>query len=143
MVTVMMKLLLSNQSDMANHHPVCGKRHHLWSVSGCIRIYTRGGLTFFIIKLILHSIQSYTVTSFPLFSHSFVFLQVYPTSLRAVGVGTCSGMARFGAMLTPIIAQVLIRTSVHLATATYGLVAIMAIAAALLLPIETRGRAMT
>lgn len=70
-------------------------------------------------------------------------LQVYPTSLRAVGVGTCSGMARFGAMLTPIVAQVMTRTSVHLATATYGIVAILAIAAALMLPIETRGRAMS
>ncbi|XP_066974498.1 synaptic vesicle 2-related protein isoform X2 [Macrobrachium rosenbergii] len=69
--------------------------------------------------------------------------EVYPTSLRAVGVGTCSGMARFGAMLTPLIAQVMTRTSVHLATATYGIVAILAITAALMLPIETRGRAMT
>ncbi|XP_071528788.1 synaptic vesicle 2-related protein isoform X4 [Panulirus ornatus] len=69
--------------------------------------------------------------------------EVYPTSLRAVGVGTCSGMARFGAMLTPIVAQVLTRTSVHLATATYGIVAILAIAASLMLPIETRGRAMS
>ncbi|XP_050728587.1 synaptic vesicle 2-related protein-like [Eriocheir sinensis] len=68
--------------------------------------------------------------------------EVYPTSLRAVGVGTCSGMARFGAMLTPVVAQVLTRTSIHLATATYGIVAILAIAAALMLPIETRGRAM-
>ncbi|XP_045607807.1 synaptic vesicle 2-related protein [Procambarus clarkii] len=69
--------------------------------------------------------------------------EVYPTSLRAVGVGTCSGMARFGAMLTPIVAQVLTRTSIHLATATYGIVAVLAIAAALMLPIETRGRAMS
>ena len=32
--------------------------------------------------------------------------QVYPTVLRSVGVGTCAGVARFGAMLTPYIAQV-------------------------------------
>ncbi|MCL4130641.1 UNVERIFIED_CONTAM: hypothetical protein GTU68_054199, partial [Idotea baltica] len=68
--------------------------------------------------------------------------EVYPTSLRAVGVGTCSGVARFGAMMTPFVAQVLIRTSVHLATATYGTVAIMAAAAAIMLPIETKGRNM-
>lgn len=79
-----------------------------------------------------------------LYVHLYNYLfQVYPTSLRAVGVGTCSGMARFGAMLTPVVAQVLTRTSIHLATATYGIVAILAIAAALMLPIETRGRAMT
>lgn len=32
--------------------------------------------------------------------------EVYPTPLRAVGVGTCSAMARLGAMVTPYIAQV-------------------------------------
>lgn len=32
--------------------------------------------------------------------------EVYPTSLRAVGVGACSAMARLGAMVTPYVAQV-------------------------------------
>jgi hypothetical protein len=32
-------------------------------------------------------------------------MQVYPTVLRSVGVGSCSGLARAGAMLTPYIAQ--------------------------------------
>jgi hypothetical protein len=32
--------------------------------------------------------------------------EVYPTSLRAVGVGSCSAMARLGAMVTPYVAQV-------------------------------------
>ena len=32
--------------------------------------------------------------------------EVYPTILRSVGVGACSGVARAGAMLTPYIAQV-------------------------------------
>ena len=67
---------------------------------------------------------------------------MYPTSLRAVGVGTCSGLARFGAMLTPLAAQVLARTSIHLATSVYALVAILAAVSALLLPIETKGRSM-
>ncbi|XP_018021873.1 synaptic vesicle 2-related protein [Hyalella azteca] len=69
--------------------------------------------------------------------------EVYPTSLRAVGVGTCSGLARLGAMLTPLVAQVLLRSSVHFATAIYAIVAILAAVAALFLPIETKGRAMT
>ena len=69
-------------------------------------------------------------------------MQVYPTSLRAVGVGTCSGLARLGAMLTPLVAQVLARSSLHAATAIYALVALLAALAAILLPIETRGRAM-
>lgn len=32
--------------------------------------------------------------------------EVYPTGLRAVGVGSCSAMARLGAMVTPYVAQV-------------------------------------
>ena len=32
--------------------------------------------------------------------------EVYPTHLRSVGVGVCSTMARFGAMVTPFVAQV-------------------------------------
>ena len=46
---------------------------------------------------------------------TFLFFQytpeVYPTTLRSIGVGSCSSMARFGAMLTPYIAQVLLRQS--------------------------------
>lgn len=38
--------------------------------------------------------------------------EVYPTSLRAVGVGSCSAMARLGAMVTPYVAQVLKTLSV-------------------------------
>ena len=33
-------------------------------------------------------------------------LQVYPTSMRAIGLGSCSGMARVGAIATPFVAQV-------------------------------------
>ena len=42
-----------------------------------------------------------------LFQVAYVYTpEVYPTTLRSVGVGSCSAMARFGAMLTPYIAQV-------------------------------------
>lgn len=37
--------------------------------------------------------------------------EVYPTGLRAVGVGSCSAMARLGAMVTPYVAQVLKKIS--------------------------------
>lgn len=40
---------------------------------------------------------------------SFIFsdtLQVYPTATRALGLGTSSGMARVGALITPFVAQV-------------------------------------
>lgn len=69
--------------------------------------------------------------------------EVYPTYLRAVGVGVCSGMARLGAMVTPFVAQVLVQDSLNVAIGLYGSVSLLAMAASLLLPIETKGRAMT
>ena len=48
-------------------------------------------------------------------------LQVYPTVLRSVGVGSCSGLARAGAMLTPYIAQVLMRTSFQVSSSNLHL----------------------
>lgn len=36
----------------------------------------------------------------------YIFLQVYPTATRALGLGTSSGMARVGALITPFVAQV-------------------------------------
>ncbi|XP_049942371.1 synaptic vesicle 2-related protein [Schistocerca serialis cubense] len=68
--------------------------------------------------------------------------EVYPTPLRAVGVGTCSAMARLGAMVTPYVAQVLMQASLILATAVYAVAAIMAAIACFLLPVETQGKEM-
>ncbi|CAH1111271.1 unnamed protein product [Psylliodes chrysocephalus] len=69
--------------------------------------------------------------------------EVYPTSLRAVGVGSCSAMARLGAMITPYVAQVLLRSSVTVSTTIYATAAILAAVGCLLLPIETRGKELT
>ena len=42
-----------------------------------------------------------------MFSFIYYFLsQVYPTATRALGMGSCSAMARVGAVLTPFVAQV-------------------------------------
>lgn len=68
--------------------------------------------------------------------------EVYPTPLRSVGVGTCSAMARLGAMVTPYIAQVLLQSSLFLAMSVYGIAAVMAAIACALLPIETKGKEM-
>ncbi|CAG9834699.1 unnamed protein product [Diabrotica balteata] len=69
--------------------------------------------------------------------------EVYPTSLRAVGVGSCSAMARLGAMVTPYVAQVLLKSSISFSTTIYSTAAILAAIACLLLPIETRGKELT
>ena len=60
--------------------------------------------------------------------------------IRAIGLGTCSAMARVGAIITPFLAQVLLKISPHLAISIYGLVALLAAVASICLPIETKGR---
>lgn len=65
---------------------------------------------------------------------------MYPTPLRATAVGACSAVARLGAMITPYVAQVLLKSSVGLATQVYGVSALLAAGACLALPIETKGQ---
>ena len=51
-------------------------------------------------------------------------LQVYPTILRSVGLGACSGMARTGAVLTPYVAQVLMKANLGAAVGVYVVTAL-------------------
>ncbi|XP_076816791.1 synaptic vesicle 2-related protein-like [Clavelina lepadiformis] len=68
--------------------------------------------------------------------------EVYPTHIRAIGLGSCSGTARVGAIITPFIAQVMLEHSEPLAVSIYAVVSLIAAVACLLLPIETKGRSM-
>ncbi|XP_031570462.1 synaptic vesicle 2-related protein-like isoform X2 [Actinia tenebrosa] len=68
--------------------------------------------------------------------------EVYPTINRALGLGCCSAISRIGAMLTPFVAQVLLKVSAKLALGMYAFLSAISIIATLLLPIETGGRAM-
>uniref|UniRef100_A0A0K0DVX3 MFS domain-containing protein n=1 Tax=Strongyloides stercoralis TaxID=6248 RepID=A0A0K0DVX3_STRER len=69
--------------------------------------------------------------------------EVYPTSLRAIGLGASSSMARLGAIVTPFVAQVASTHSLYIPITIYGLFALLGTIASLSLPIETRGRKMT
>ncbi len=66
--------------------------------------------------------------------------EVYPTAMRSVGVGACSMAARSGAVLTPYVAQVLMKESLALAVGVYAAAALAAAAVCLALPVETSGR---
>ena len=68
--------------------------------------------------------------------------EVYPTNIRAVGLGACSGLARVGAIITPFVSQVMLEYSEPLAVSIYAVVSLVAAVASLLLPIETKGRSM-
>ncbi|CAF3519814.1 unnamed protein product [Rotaria socialis] len=67
-------------------------------------------------------------------------LEVYPTVIRAIAIGCASSMARIGAMITPYLAQVLIKQTFEGAIGVYILATAMAAIAGYLLPIETKGR---
>ncbi|XP_028273579.1 synaptic vesicle 2-related protein isoform X2 [Parambassis ranga] len=66
--------------------------------------------------------------------------EVFPTENRALAMGTSSTMARMGALITPFVAQVLLRKSVYLTLSLYCGVCLLAGIASLILPIETSGR---
>lgn len=68
--------------------------------------------------------------------------EVFPTEIRALAMGICSAMARVGALITPFIAQVLLRTSVYLTLSVYCVVSLLAGIAALFLPFETLGKSL-
>ncbi|KAJ0057321.1 hypothetical protein NL108_002276 [Boleophthalmus pectinirostris] len=68
--------------------------------------------------------------------------EVFPTEIRALALGTSSGFAKLGALLTPFVAQVLLRFSASFTLTVYWVCALLAGIAAQLLPIETLGRSM-
>ncbi|CAF2841284.1 unnamed protein product [Rotaria sp. Silwood2] len=67
-------------------------------------------------------------------------MEVYPTVIRAIAVGCASSMSRIGAMITPYLAQVLIKQTFHGAIGVYVLTTAIAAVCGFLLPIETKGR---
>ncbi|KAI0234007.1 Synaptic vesicle 2-related protein [Lamellibrachia satsuma] len=68
--------------------------------------------------------------------------EVYPTTIRGMALGSCSAAARCGCIVTPFVAQVLLRASLHTAISVYAVSVVIAGVAAFLLPIETKGRSL-
>ena len=70
-------------------------------------------------------------------------LQVYPTSVRSVGMGVTGSLSRLGAILSPFVSVALVGSGytslaeILLAIACFG-----AAGCSLALPIETKGRAL-
>lgn len=69
--------------------------------------------------------------------------EVYPTTIRATALGVCNTSARLGAMISPFIAEVLLRNSAWSALSIMGVLATVAAVASFMLPIETTGREMS
>ncbi|XP_031414596.1 putative transporter SVOPL [Clupea harengus] len=68
--------------------------------------------------------------------------EVYPTAVRSIGMGVCTSFSRIGGMIAPFIAQVLMSQSVLLALLPFAVACLLSAVGMLLLPIETRGRAL-
>lgn len=83
------------------------------------------------------------VRGFSSANFNFVYIytaEVYPTTVRTLGIGTSSAWARVGAMLTPFVAQVLLDHSLTAAVWVYGSLGFVAALCSYLLPIETQSR---
>ncbi|XP_044908750.1 putative transporter SVOPL isoform X3 [Felis catus] len=68
--------------------------------------------------------------------------EVYPTTMRALGMGTSGSLCRIGAMVAPFISQVLMSASFLGALCLFSSVCIVCAISAFTLPIETKGRAL-
>ena len=78
-----------------------------------------------------------------LFQAAFVYTsEVYPSSIRGLGLGWCSSFSRLGGMTTPFVAQVLTRTSPSTALYVYAAVAVSLGLIAFTLEVETLGKPM-
>nr|CAD2185325.1 unnamed protein product [Meloidogyne enterolobii] len=102
--------------------------------------------------LLIFCVKRYWLTTFIFISRAFISgafqcvyvytPEVYPTTLRALGLGASSSMARLGAIVTPFIAQVASGDSLLIPIITYSCASIIGLVTALSLPIETKGRQM-
>ncbi|EFB15720.1 hypothetical protein PANDA_002124, partial [Ailuropoda melanoleuca] len=68
--------------------------------------------------------------------------EVYPTMMRALGMGTSGSLCRIGAMVAPFISQVLMSASFLGALCLFSSVCVLCAISAFTLPIETKGRAL-
>ncbi|KAM3599389.1 uncharacterized protein V6R79_004804 [Siganus canaliculatus] len=75
------------------------------------------------------------------FQVAFVYTpEVFPTEIRALAMGACSTLSKIGALITPFVSQVMLRTSVYSTLSLYCGCCLLAGVACLILPIETLGK---
>ena len=68
--------------------------------------------------------------------------EVYPTDIQGLGIGLSSSVARFRAILTPYVVQVLFYASDYATISLYAGTCLLPAFVVLLLPIETKGKSL-
>ena len=68
-----------------------------------------------------------------------VTAEVFPTKIRATGVGMCGSVARVAGIITPFVAEISVNDSYVVPLAVYSGTALLAAVVAMLLPLETAG----
>ncbi|XP_032804853.2 putative transporter SVOPL isoform X2 [Petromyzon marinus] len=121
---------LGRRRSMALSMILCGLLYYLLNI--CT---TRMGLT-----VLLFFLRAVASTNFNII---YIYtVEVYPTNIRSLGLGSCSSTARIGAMIAPFVAQVILDISIPLALCLFGTVCVICSVLAFTLPIETMGREM-
>ncbi|XP_076434867.1 synaptic vesicle 2-related protein-like [Babylonia areolata] len=89
---------------------------------------------------LIFGVRGATLTAFNL---CFIYtVELYPTNMRAVGLGVCTGWGRLASMITPFLAQMLMVFSVPITVTIYGVMCCLAALCMCFMPIETMGRPM-
>ncbi|XP_071503939.1 synaptic vesicle 2-related protein-like [Diadema antillarum] len=66
--------------------------------------------------------------------------EVYPTHVRSLSLGVCVAASRLGAIVTPFVAQVLMKNSSTVAICVYAGFALLSGVVSVILPLETTGK---
>lgn len=94
-----------------------------------------------LVMILLFGVRALVVAIFQL--AYIMTAETFPTTLRAIAMGSGSAFCRIGGLIVPYIAQVLIQTNPIIAISVLGIIVFVAGIAATFLPIETRGATMT
>ena len=111
---------------------------------GCVAVFFSGTfLCHFSENFIIGMLSGVRIFATTAYMVMFVYTpELYPTSIRAIGMGACTSAARLGSILTPFVAQWLVRETLVGTKMIYVFVALSATVVSLLLPLETKGRPM-
>uniref|UniRef100_A0A4W3HQ22 SVOP-like n=1 Tax=Callorhinchus milii TaxID=7868 RepID=A0A4W3HQ22_CALMI len=144
--------LVLTSSELLENNPICNSLEsaeslHIKSVEIChCKMFEAADYQTMIISTLGEFIceSEHIFIVYCILKHQLLFpwIYVYPTTIRSLGLGSSSSMARIGAMTAPFIAQVLLPLSPVTSLCLFSAVCIVCSVLAFTLPIETKDREM-